>query len=484
MTAAALQQWFDQAIEHHRNGALAEAEALYLRVIESKPDAFDALHMLGVIRHQQGRNDEAHDLIARALSVRPGSVWARSNLGLVLLALGRPAEALAAFDQALAADPNDPQVLNSRGNALQELGRHDEALTNYAAALAREPRYAEAHYNSGAALQALDHLSDAVACYERALTLQPDYADAHWNESLALLSLGDFERGWRKFEWRWRTSDAARRAPLPHPLWLGETPLNGRKIVLHAEQGLGDAIQFVRYVPMVAARGATVFLAVHTELKTLFADVGAAAVYGEGEPLPACDLRCPLLSLPLAFGTTLDTVPAKIPYLRAPAAALAHWKPRLPQAPGLRVGLAWSGSANKQGRQRALALEALSPILSAPDVTFVSLHRRADLAAEDAALLAGRGNVLQFEAPDFGDAAAIIASLDLVISVDTSLAHLAGATGKPVWILLPFSADWRWLRGREDSPWYPTARLFRQPGPGDWTSVMQRVAEELRKFAR
>ncbi len=516
MTAAALQQWLAQALERHRRGELADAEALYRRIIETRPDHFDALHMLGVIRHQQGRHDEAHDLIGRALAVRPESVWALSNRGLVLAALGRSAEALAAFDQALALAPDDlearnnrglvlqalgrddealhdfeqvlaarpdfVQALNNRGNVLQALGRYEEALASYAAATARAPGFAQAHYNAGAALQALDRPAEALGAYGRALALEPDYADAHWNESLVRLSLGDFAAGWRKFEWRWRTSDAARRSPLPHPLWLGEAPLDGCSVLLHAEQGLGDAIQFVRYVPLVAARGAQVILAVHAELKRLFSDamsdLGAAAVFGEGESLPPCHLRCPLLSLPHAFGTTLDTIPATIPYLAPSPELAAKWQARLASVPRPRVGLVWAGNpAHKNDRNRSLSLAELAPLRQLAGLGYVSLQKPGPAPGGDGLLDLGP------ELSDFAETAAAVAALDLIIAVDTAVAHLAGALGKPVWILLPFSADWRWLREREDSPWYPTARLFRQPRPGDWASVVGRVTAELQKFA-
>jgi tetratricopeptide (TPR) repeat protein len=506
------------AIALHRQGLLSEAEPLYRRVLATRPDQFDALHMLGVIALQEGRHTEALALIRRALAVRPNSVWAQSNLGLVLRALKRGAEAVASFERALALDPSDidalnnlgstlfeleryadvlatseralavkpdsPEAFNNRGNALQEIGRLAEALASYDAAVAINPGLAEAWHNRGGALQALNRHREAVASYQRALALSPDYADAHWNESLARLCIGDFETGFAKYEWRWRTSDAdpARRV-LPQPLWLGGEALEGKRILLHAEQGVGDCLQFVRYAPMVAARGATVVLAVHRELKSLLAGL-AGAVFAEGETLPHCDLRCPLASLPHAFRTTLATIPSDVPYLRAADPLAARWNARLPPSGPLRVGLAWAGNpAHKNDRRRSIPFACLAPLLAVPDVRHVSLQK--DLREADGEALRSTPQVIDLaaELADFADTAAVVANLDLVITADTALAHLAGAMGKPTWILLPFSPDWRWLIDREDSPWYPTARLFRQPQIDDWTSVVARVTAELRRAA-
>ena len=502
-----------RAIALHRRGSLSEAEPLYRRVLAGKAQEFDALHMLGVIALQQGRNAEALELIRQALALRPNSAWAQSNLGLALRALKRGAEAVACFERALALNCRDPGVLNNlsstlfelqrygdalraceralaiapnsaeafnnRGNALQESGRLEEALASYDRSLALKRDFAEAWHNRGGALQAHNRHREAIVSYERALALRPDYADAHWNESLARLCLGDFETGLAKFEWRWRTSDAAPRRELPQPLWLGEQALNGKTILLHAEQGIGDCLQFVRYASLVAARGATVVLAVHRELKTLLEGL-APAIFAEGEMLPACDLRCPLASLPLAFATTLATIPADVPYLHPDAARLARWNARLARCGSLRVGLAWAGNpAHKNDRRRSIPFVRLAPMLAVGGVQYVSLQK--ELREGDAKALRSTPGVLDLaaELDDFADTAAVVASLDLIITVDTALAHLAGAMRKPVWILLPFSPDWRWFLGREDSPWYPTARLFRQPQIDDWASPIKRVAAEL-----
>jgi len=500
-----------QAIALHRNGQLAEAAPLYRHALAANPDQFDALHMLGVIQYQQGQNVEALELIGRALALRPGSAWAHSNMGLVLRALRRHAEAAASFERAVALNPNDAETINNlggtlfemkhygqalaaanralvvapenadafnlRGNVLQETGRLAEALAAYDRAVAIRPDHAEAYCNRGGALQALNRHREAIASYERALALRPDYADAHWNESLAQLCLGDLPAGFAGFEWRWRTSDA-KPGKFSQPPWLGEETLQGKTILLHAEQGVGDCLQFVRYVPLVRARGAKVVLAVHRELKALLSGM-ADEVLAEDETLPPFDLRCPLLSLPLAFRTTLATIPAAIPYLRVEAARAAHWTARLPNSGSPRVGLVWSGNpAHKNDQHRSILFARLAPLLALADIQYVSLQK--DLRPADAEPLRSSSVIdLAGELDDFADTAAAMVNLDLVISVDTAVAHLAGAIGKPVWILLPFSPDWRWLLDRRDSPWYPTARLFRQPHIGDWTSVIAEVAAEL-----
>jgi tetratricopeptide (TPR) repeat protein len=508
-----------RAVSLHNEGRLAEAEALYGRILQAAPDHFDALHMLGVIRHQQGRDGEAFELIGRALAARPQSAWALSNLGVALLGLRQPQDAIAAFegalrvspndvetisnlagalfqaarhDEALAAceralriKPNDPEALNTRGNVLQETGCPEEALASYDRALSARSDFVQAHRNRGAALHALNRHQEAIESYGRALVIDPEDADAHWNESLARLCLGDLRLGFAKFEWRWRTSDrASGAARFLQPLWLGDDSLLGKTILLYGEQGVGDSVQFARYVPLVRARGGEVVLAVHRELKSLLAGM-ADLVLSEDEALPKFDVRCPLLSLPLAFRTELASIPAQVPYLHTDPARVAYWKARLPVTASLRVGLAWSGNpTHKNDRQRSIRFEQLAPLLEVPGIEFVSLQK--EPRAIDAEGLRGSPRVIDpaSELEDFSDTAAVVEGLDLIISVDTAAAHLAGALARPVWVLLPFSPDWRWLLDRDDSPWYPTARLFRQPAAGDWTSVIQRVAEALGCWAR
>ncbi len=353
---------------------------------------------------------------------------------------------LRAYDRAIALQPNYPEAFSNRGATLWELKRHDEAL----------------------------------ASYDRAIAIQPEFPEAHWNAASLRLLTGDFDRGWAEYEWRWKYKTMAlARRNFAQPLWCGE-PIEGKTILLHSEQGLGDAIQFCRYVPLVAERGAHVILEVDRRLQELMSSLGGAArVLSPGDVLPEFDVHCPLLSLPRAFHTLLETIPSHTPYLRASPERLTKWNTRLGPKHGLRVGLIWAGNpAHHRDHVRSIELSILAPLLDA-DATFFSLQK--DIRPPDAAVLAGRSDVIQIaeELADFSDTAAAMAQLDLIISVDTSTVHLAGALGRPVWILLPYLPDWRWLLDRDTSPWYPTARLFRQDETRQWDSVIPRVQAAL-----
>jgi tetratricopeptide (TPR) repeat protein len=360
------------------------------------------------------------------------------------------------------------------------LGKKDTALASYDRALTVRPDYAEALSNRGVTLQELKRFEEALASYDRALTVRPDYAEAHWNEALLRLLTGDFSRGWVKYEWRWEGSLALPKRNFSPPLWLGADAIDGKAILLHSEQGFGDTIQFCRYVPLVAARGARVILEVERPLQELMTTlVGATQVISKGNPLPDFDFQCPLLSLPLAFGTRHETTPSVTPYLRAPVQALKSWQARLAPNARPRIGLVWSGKpTHKNDQNRSISLRSLIPLLDI-EATFVSLQQ--DVRTDDATVLKDQSSILYFgdALKNFSDTAALISNLDLVISVDTSVAHLAGALAKPVWVLLPFVPDWRWLLDRIDSPWYPTARLFRQDDTRAWDNVIARVHAAL-----
>jgi len=323
-----------------------------------------------------------------------------------------------------------------------------------------------------------------LASYDRALAVRPNYAEARWNMSLVQLLTGDFYGGWREYEWRWKNKGLELfKRDFAQPLWLGETEIEGKTILLHSEQGFGDTIQFSRYVPLIAARGARVLLEVPAPLKDLVVSLaGVAQVISAQDEPPRFDLHCPLLSLPLALGTRMETIPAHVPYFAVPAESMRRWHAALGSKHRLRIGLAWSGGPrHKKDANRSIKLHSLLPFLDV-EADFISLQK--DVRADDATVLQGRTDLAHFgdKLDTFADTAAVIGSLDLVISVDTSVAHLAGALAKPVWILLPFLPDWRWLLDREDSPWYPTARLFRQNAPGDWSSVISLVVLELKKL--
>ena len=500
---------------NQQRGKAGEAFRLISAALKVNPRSPEALSNLGIVLHALKRSEEALASLAKALALAHGHPDALNNRGNILLDLKRPAEALsdfeavlaanprhlqarinrgnaltevgraadamADFEAALAAAPGHPVALYNLGNALHQLGREQEAVAAYDRAVASSPQYAKAWLNRGHALAALNRHQDAIASFERVLALEPGHADAHFNAALSRLTLGDYAQGFAGYEWRWKRSGMTARKEFRRPPWLGETPLSGKTILLHAEQGLGDTVQFVRYAPLLARAGARVVLEVQPALKELLSAVeGVTQTVGRGEPLPPYDAHGPLGSLPLAFKTTANDVPAAIPYLRAPEAHVAKWRSRLEALPGPRVALAWSGSAaHPNDRNRSLSIAALEPLLSVPGIGFISVQR--ELRPGDAEALARRGNVLPVgdELESFCDTAAVLALSDLVVSVDTSVAHVAGALGRPAFVLLPFQPDWRWMLGRDTSPWYPAMKLYRQPTVGDWTSVIARVVADL-----
>ncbi len=436
-----------------------------------------------------GRPDDALAAFQRAVDNDPGNTDLLNHCGLLQRQLGRLGEALATFERALQARPDFAEALSNRGLVLHELDRHVEALIDYDRALQIKPELTDAHVNRGNALRELLRHEDALAAYQRALDIKPDLESLYLNESLSRLVLGDLARGWPRYEWRWQTDQSV--APVSQftqPLWLGKESLEGKTILLHAEQGMGDTIQFCRYAKLVADEGAKVLLAVQAPLKPLLENLeGVDRIIVPGELPPPFDYHCPLLSLPLAFGTTLETIPRGRGYLRVAGprfdGRLAAWRARLGAQDRPRIGLVWSGNANhKNDRNRSIALSSFARILS-DRARFISLQN--EIRAADATWLEQRPAIERFdrELIDFAETAALIANLDLVISVDTSVAHLAAAMGKPVWLLLPFNPDWRWLLEREDSPWYESVRLFRQTRSAHWDDTLSRVGQEIERFA-
>jgi tetratricopeptide (TPR) repeat protein len=500
---------------NQQRGKPGEAYRLIASALKVQPNSPDALSNLAMALSALKRHDEALKALDKALSVAPDHGDALNNRGNVLLELKRPAEAIAAFDAVLAKVPRHLQARINRGNALTELHRAAEALADYDIALSLAPGHPLALYNRGNALRLLDRYQEAIACYDqalaampqhlnawlnrgqslaalnrhpdaiasygRALALQPDFADAHFNAAMSFLTIGDYARGFAEYEWRWKRTGMAKPKAFRRAPWLGETPLAGKTILIHAEQGLGDTVQFVRYLPRLAQMGARIVLEVQPVLKALLAGLdGVASIIGRGEPLPPYDLHCPLGSLPLALKTDIANVPAEIPYLRASETAIAKWRPRLLALPSPRIALSWSGNvSHPNDRNRSLSLAQLEPLLSTPGASFISVQR--ELRAGDAQALARDPRILDLgpELNDFSDTAAVLTLADLVIAVDTSVAHVAGALGRPTYVLLPFQPDWRWMLDRETSPWYPALRLFRQSAIGDWTSVIARVRAAL-----
>ena len=473
-----------EAVELHHDlgtalqdlGRLEEAIGCYRKALALRPDLIESLANLAGALQAQGDLDPAQACYERALELRPDHVESHIGLGVVLRAQGRLEEAVARYQRALELSPDHPEARNNLGVALVDLGRPKEAITHHRKALALEPASAELHYNLGGALQRQGLYAEALACYERALALKPDHAKAHLNRSLALLLTGELDEGWQEYEWRFAVNVYDRR--FDRPLWSGE-PLAGASILVHAEQGFGDTLQFVRYVPAVAERGGRVVLEVPAPLVRLARTVaGVSEVVAAGDPLPAFDCHCPLLSLPRVFKTNLATIPKPVPYLRVPADASAAWAKRIPAIPGLRVGVVWAGTT-----VGAIDLRTLQPLWEVNGVSWFSLQA-GDRSGDISSLGGVKITDLSPWLTDFAETAAAVCRLDLVISVDTSVAHLAGALGRPTWLLLRYPPEWRWLLEREDSPWYPSARLFRLRKEGDWSCVAREVAAALAQMAR
>ena len=468
------------AIEMGRGNANA-ALGHFTRAAQLQPRFADSHSNRGVALQALERWEEALACFRRALEIDPRHVDALYNRGVVLGLLKRWNEALDSYDRVLRASPGNARAWNNRGNVLQELDRWPEALQSYERALQLRGEHPELLVNRGIALLELARTRDALASFERAAALDPGFREAQWCRSMTYLTLGDLARGWPLYEWRWQRKDAAPRRHAAAPLWRGEAPA-GKTLLLHAEEGYGDAIHMARFAPIVEARGARVLLEVYAPLARLMTALSPSIeVFAHGAALPAFDAQCPLGSIPGALGTTLDTIPGAA-YLRAFPSDVDAWAARLGERSRRRIGLAWSGNAAfERDRQRSLAFERLLPLLGAdPDAEFHCVQK--DLRPADRAAIErdGRVRIWSDAFSDFAETAGLIANLDLVISVDTSVAHLSAAMGKPTWILLALIADQRWLLERTDSPWYPSARLFRQRARGDWNSVIAEAAEALR----
>ena len=452
------------------------------RALFIKPELAEAHFNRGLVLKALRRPEEACASYERAIAIRADYFEAHCNLGNVQELLGQSQAALDSYGRALAIKADLPEAHFNRGVLLHEHGRFEEAVKSYEQAISYRPDYAHAYSNRGNALTELNQMVGAMASYERAIAADPEYAEAHFNHAIALLLVGEFERVFQKYEWRWRNPGGSainERRTFSQPLWLGADPPTGKTILLYGEQGLGDTIQFCRYAKPLADLGCTVILEVRQPLIGLLAHLeGVSKVVAKGDPLPAYDLQCPLMSLPLSFRTSLDHVPSPGRYLRTDAARVGHWRARLGEPRRPRVGLVWSGSARQRNdHKRSIALSQLIRHLPG-GIQYVCLQK--DLRELDERTLEANPQVLNFGRElDFDNTAALCECLDLVISVDTSVAHLSGALGKETWILLPFNPDWRWLLNRNDSPWYRSAKLFRQPAIGDWESVLARVAVDL-----
>jgi tetratricopeptide (TPR) repeat protein len=498
-----------------RMGDSVLASAAYEQAVQIRPDFPNALGNLGCLRSSMGDLPAAELLLRRCIALDPGNVSAHGSLATLFAKQGNTAATMESCRSALALDPNHAPTLSILGAAYMQVGElHTaevilrrcialdpgnlsghcsladslakqgniagaaEAIRN---ALAIDPTHALTLCNFGVLLETLGDAKGAVQCYQLALASHPECKLAHYNVSTLLLGFGDFAQGWREYEARWDTSEFRAintRPALKQPQWRGED-IRGSRILIYGEQGLGDTLHFVRYVSMVAALGATVVLRVQPALVRLLSTLDESITVASIDSNQGADFewQCSLMSLPLVFHTDLATIPRDVPYLQPDPAEVAAWAQRLP-ADGLRVGLVWAGNPNHtRDRQRSIALQQLAGLTRLPGVTFYSLQKgpaAQELAASSLPIVDLAGQI-----EDFAGTAAIVANLDLVVCVDTAVAHLVGAMGKPVWVLVPHVSDWRWLKDRSDSPWYPTMRLFRQPAIGRWDDVLEQIEQEL-----
>ncbi|HJT75918.1 MAG TPA: DUF6165 family protein [Gemmataceae bacterium] len=495
-------------------GRQEEAATSYRRALELNPEFTDAHHNLGIVLRGLGRLEEAAASYREAIRRNPDDAGAHNNLGVVLAELNRPEEAVAAFREAVRCRPDLASAHNNMGIALAQLRRLDEAIASCREALRHRPSFAEAHSNLGNALARAGRIeeglachaealrwradlpdlhsnlgndlliqgrhAEALACYERALALNPDYVEAHLHRGLALLLVGRWCEGWPEYEWRWRMKNFPRR-DFAQPRWDG-SPLGGRTILLHAEQGLGDILQFIRYAPLVQERGGRVVVEAPGGLLPLLRTCpGIDQLVPKQAPLPPFDVQAGLLSLPGILGTTPDTIPARVPYLTADRERVERWRKKF-DGPEFKVGVAWQGSRTFHwDRYRSIALAHFAPLARVAGVQLISLQKGhgSEQRQEVSFAVTDLGDELDTKGGSFLDTAAIMQCLDLVITSDTATAHLAGALGVPVWLALPVSPDWRWLLGRDDCPWYPTMRLFRQRRLGEWDEVFERLAAAL-----
>ena len=468
-------------------GRHVEAAAICEDALNSKPDLAAARANLANAMLGLGKHEKAVENYRLALQGDPGNANAWFSMGNALFEMGQGEEALQHYQEAVRLSPESAEKHYNLANAALALDRYEDAVEGFERAIGITPEYLDAHVNLGSALQSLGRMEDAIARFRRALELAPrdqPSADLHWNLALALLQNGEYGEGWREYEWRWKNPDFTTPwKDLEQPLWDGGA-LHGKTILLHAEQGFGDALQFVRYAPLVAAREARVVIECRAGLSRLFKEIdGVAEVITAGDPLPPFDCHAPLMSLPGIFCTTVETVPADIPYLAVPAGAAAD--PRIADCDGLAVGFAWAGSPTRRDdHKRSVEPGRFEALFSVPGARFFSLQVGG--AGPGFEAMPAAGNVIDLGAGfgDFADSAAAVGALDLVIAVDTAVVHLAGALGRPAWVLTAFAPGYLWPAGRDDTPWYPTLELFRQRRAGDWDSVFEAVREALAAFVR
>lgn len=473
---------------HYRLGSVlarrdrdADAEIAFRTAVSLKPDHASAWDGICILLEKLGRFADAEAAGRQAVRLRPEVPEHQSNLGVAIAAQDRHAEAEACYREALRLRPGSPLALNNLGNALRSLDRLEEAEQVLRQAVRAQKQYPEAFNNLGITLVQQGKVQEGLTCYDEAIRQRPEYPEARMNRSLAWLGLGDYEQGWPEYEWRWKLRHGPR-LQATAPIWDGK-PLDGRTLLVYAEQGMGDTLHFIRYAGLVPrGSGGTVVVECQGPLCELVATcAGVDRVIPRGQTLPPADAAAALMSLPRLLGTGA-TIPNGVPYLKTSPEAVERWQCELARIDGFKVGIAWQGSLQHKGdRIRSVPLSRFAPLAALPGVQLLSLQKGAgveQLTNGPAASLGVMGLGARL-ADSFSDTAAAVLGLDLVVCVDTALAHAAGAVGAEIWVLVPFAADWRWLRERPDTPWYPTMRLFRQPRPGDWDTVFARVAAEL-----
>jgi tetratricopeptide (TPR) repeat protein len=460
------------------------AVASYDKAIALKPDYAEAYSNRGNALKELKQFDAAIASYDKAIALKPDYAEAYSNRGVALKELKQFDAAIASCDKAIALKPDYAEAYSNRGVALQNLKQFDAAVASYDKAIVLKPDYAEAYSNRGVALQDLKQFDAAVASYDKAIVLKPDYAEAYWNKSLLLLLIGEVIKGFNLYEWRWEEKESIKfKRNFSQPLWLGGESLLGKTVLLHAEQGLGDTIQFCRYVRMIADLGATVILEVQKPLVRLLKDLsGVTTLLAQGDPLPDFDFQCPLLSLPLAFKTDLNSIPSSKSYLEAEAERVTYWKDQI-KGDGLKIGIAWQGSqGTKIDIGRSFELKLFKNIAALPNVQLISLQK--GYGSEQLKNMPSGMQVMDLgEELDadgaFLDSAAVMMNLDLVITSDTALTHLAGALGVKTWVALKYVPDWRWMLDRKDSSWYPSVTLYRQQKIDDWPTVFDQLLVDI-----
>ena len=470
-----------EAFKYHQEGNLKEAKNIYEQILKHKPNHFDALQLLGILYGQINKKDKAIKLLELALQIKPDDAATLNNYGVILTEVNRTNDSYEALDKATNIKPDYAEAYSNKGNALKLLEKYDDAVKAYSKAIQLKPNYAEAYNNRGVIYKELSQMNLALKDLKKAISLKPDYPEANSTMGVTLLLTGNFSKGWEQYEWRWKDlSDPSVIRSFKQPLWDGKKSLKGKSILLYSEQGLGDTIQFSRYILLIKALGAKVILETHKELLNIVGSIDSnITIILMGQTLPHFDFQCPLLSLPLKFGTGLKNIPSPNLYIWADKRIVPKWKKKIGSQKKPLIGLAWEGNPlHKNDYNRSILLAELIPHLP-KKYEYIGLQK--DIRESNLKTLKRSSMIdnLIDNNVSMDDTAAIIENLDIVISVDTSVAHLSASMGKPTWILLPFVPDWRWLLNRNDSPWYKSVKLFRQEKRGNWELVFKDLNKKL-----